>query len=54
MNMYTYSEFANLGDLKQYTLTQIKSIVKKMDLTEYTNNGYLYVVFSDKYTKISI
>ena len=54
MNMYTYSEFANLGDLKQYTLTQIKSIVKKMDLTEYTNNGYLNVVFSDKYTKISI
>jgi len=52
--MYTFSEFANLGDLRQYTLSQIKSSVKKMQITEYTNNGYLYIVFSDKYTKISI
>jgi hypothetical protein len=52
--MYTFSEFANLGDLRQYTLSQIKSVVKKMQFTEYINNGYLYIVFSDKYTKISI
>jgi len=52
--MYTFSEFANLSDLRQYTLSQIKSVVKKMQFTEYTNNGYLYIVFSDKYTKISI
>ena len=44
MNMYTYSEFANLGDLKQYTLTQIKSIVKKMDLTEWISQSILIMV----------
>ena len=52
--MYTFYEFANLGDLRQYTLSQIKSAVKKMQFIEYSENGYLYIDFSAKYTKISI
>ncbi len=45
--IYNFSEFAELGDLSQSSLQELKSKIKKMQVSEYTANDYTYACFMD-------
>ena len=51
---YTFSEFANLGNLSQYNLSDLKKLIKKMEISEYTCNGEFFACFRDRYTILII
>lgn len=53
-NEIPFSEFANLGEIKAYSLDELKAQIKQMDIKEELKGSLIFVYFSNASTKIVI
>ena len=45
-----YSNLSKLGDLKQYSLVELKTKIKSLKYSEIKEGEYIYACWTDKYT----
>ena len=49
-----YSNLSKLGDLKQYSLVQLKTKIKSLKYSEIKEGEYIYACWTDKYTTLKV
>ena len=45
-----YSNLSKLGDLKKYSLVELKTKIKSLKYSEIKEGEYIYACWTDKYT----
>jgi hypothetical protein len=49
-----YSNLSKLGDLKQYSLVELKTKIKSLKYSEIKEGEYIYACWTEKYTTLKV
>jgi len=49
-----YRDLAELGDLKHYSLIELKNKIKSLNYSETEEGEYIYACWTDKYTTLKV
>lgn len=49
-----YSNLSKLGDLKKYSLVELKTKIKSLKYSEIKEGEYIYACWTDKYTTLKV
>jgi hypothetical protein len=54
MKYFKYNDLAQLGDLKKYSLIELKNKIKSVNYSETEEGEYIYSCWTDKYTTLKV
>lgn len=54
MKYFKYNDLAQLGDLENYSLLELKKIIKSLNYSETEDRAYIYACWTDKYTELKV
>jgi hypothetical protein len=54
MKSFKYNDLAQLGDLKKYSLIELKNKIKSVNYSETEEGEYIYACWTDKYTTLKV